>query len=301
MAKKKTQTNQNSLKTDQAKVHPKLPNVLRLTKATSLMLWQHKKLLAGITLIYGLLNLVLVQGLAATNDVVSLKHQLNQVFTGNFGSLASSFSVFVVLVGSAGNGSSQTAGAYQFFLALIASLAIIWALRQLHTGANIRIRDAYYNGMTPLVPFVLVLLVIGIQLLPMLIGSTLYSIVVTNGIAVYAIERILWLTVFLALALASLYMVSSSLIALYITTLPDMTPIKALRSAKNLVKGRRWLVMRKLFFLPLALLIVAAVIMLPIILVLTPVAQWVFFLLTMFSLTAIHTYIYTLYRELIRE
>lgn len=300
MVKQKTKSKKKQ-KPEAKKTYPKLPNVLQLTKASAVLLWRHKKLFIGITLIYGLLNLVLVQGLAATNDVVSLKQQLNQVFTGNFGPLASSFSVFVVLVGSAGNGSSQTAGAYQFFLGLIVSLAIIWALRQIYANTRIRVRDAYYNGMTPLIPFILVLIVVGMQLLPMLIGSSLYSTVVSGGIAVHMIEKILWLGIFLALSLASLYMISSSVLALYIVTLPEMTPIKALKSAKELVKQRRWTVMRKLLFLPVVLLVVAAVIMLPIIIVLTPLAQWVFFLLTMFALAAIHTYIYTLYRELIRE
>lgn len=284
-----------------AKVYPKLPNVLRLTRMAGSKLWQHRKVLAGITIIYGILNLILVQGLAAATDVVSLKDQLNQVFTGNFSQFTSSIGVFVVLIGSAGNGSSQTAGAYQIFLGLVASLAIIWALRQLFADNAIRVRDAYYRGMAPLIPFVLILLVIAIQLLPMLIGSTIYSVVVANGIAVHAWEQLLWLLVFLALALVSLYMLCSSLMALYIVTLPDMTPLKALRSARDLVKGRRWEVMRKLLFLPLALLFISALVMLPVIMVLAPAAQWIFFALTMFWLLAIHTYLYSLYRGLLNE
>lgn len=281
--------------------HHSLPSVWKLVEATSLTLWQHRRLFIGVTVIYGLLNLILVQGLAATNDVASLKDQLNQIFTGHFGSLASSLSIFVVLVGSAGNGSSQTAGAYQLFLGLITSLAVIWALRQLLAGSTIRIRDAYYQGMYPLIPFVLVLLVICVQLLPLLIGSTLYSLVVTNGIAVYVLEKFFWLAVFVALAATSLYLLSSSLFALYIVTLPDMTPVKALQSARELVKHRRWTLLRKLVALPVILLALAAVIMLPIIIWLTAVAQWVFFLLTMFALVAVHGYMYTLYRELLNE
>ena len=53
--------------------------------------------------------------------------------------------------------------------------------------------------------------------------------------------------------------------ALYIVTLPDMTPMKALRSARELVRYRRWTVLRKVLFLPLMLLVVAAIIMVPII------------------------------------
>lgn len=279
----------------------KLPNVWQLTRQSALTLWRHKKLFVGITLIYGLLNVLLAQGLSGGSDISTLKQVLNQAFTGHFAGLASGFSVFIVLVGSAGNNTSPTAGAYQFFLALIASLALIWALRQVLAGSNIRIRDAYYRGTYPLVPFVLVLAVVGLQLIPLLIGSSLYSLVTSNGIAVYFVEKFLWGLLYLLLALLSLYMISSSLFALYIVTLPDMTPMKALRSARQLVRYRRWVVLRKIICLPVILLVVAAIIMLPIIIWLTPLAQWVFFLLTMFSLAAVHSYMYTLYRELLNE
>lgn len=280
---------------------PKLPNVWRLTKAAWQTLWHHKKLFIGIAIIYGLLNLILVQGLAGGTDVSGLKHALNQAASGNFGSLASAFSVFAVLVGSAGNNSSQTTGGYQLSLSIVTSLAVIWALRQVLAGTPTRIRDAYYRGMYPLIPFVLVILVIGLQLLPFIIGSTVYSIVVTNGVAVGTLESLGWLLVFLLAAAWSVYMISSSLFALYIVALPDMTPLKALRSARNLVRGRRWPVILRLLFLPIILLVVAAVIMVPIIITVTFLAQWVFFILTMFTLVAVHAYMYTLYRELLNE
>jgi hypothetical protein len=278
-----------------------IPSVWRLTTSAALLLKRYWPVFLGLTLIYGLLNLILVQGLASSTDVSSLKHDLNQVFNGHLGTLGSSLGVFVVLVGSAGNGSSQTAGAYQLFLALITSLAVIWSLRQLLANHPLRLRDAYYRGMYPLIPFILVLLIVSLQLLPLLIGSSLYSLVITNGIAVNALEKGLWLVFFLALALWTLYMISASLFALYIVTLPEMTPLKALRSARELVRGRRWTVLRKILYLPLLLLVVAAIIMVPIIIWLTALAQWVFFLLTMFSLIAIHTYMYNLYRELLNE
>jgi len=279
----------------------RVPNAFRLTKQASLVLWRHKKLFLGITIVYGLLNLLLVKGLANNTDVSSLKSTLSQVFTGHFGGLASGLVVFVVLVGSAGNGSSNTAGAYQLFLVLMTSLAIIWALRQVLTGATVRIRDAYYRGMYPLVPFILVLCVIGLQLLPLIIGTSLYSLVMANGIAVHALEKVLWALLAIIASALSLYWVCSSVFALYIVTLPDMTPLKALRSARELVRYRRLQVLRKILWLPVALFIAAAIIMLPIIAWLTPVSQWVFFVLTMFGLAAAHAYVYTLYRELLNE
>lgn len=282
--------------------HPiKLPSVYKLTKTSALTIWNHKGLFAGITVIYGLLNLILVQGIAGTNDASSLKDSLDQIFTGNFGGLASGLSIFAIMLGSAGNSTSQTAGAYQFFLALIGSLAIIWALRQVLAGVSLRVRDPYYKGIYPLVPFLLVLLFVGLQLIPLLIGSSIYTIVINNGIAVLGVEKFLWALLYGLLALLTFYMLSSSLFALYIVTLPDMTPMKALRSARELVRYRRWTVLRKIISLPVILLIVAALIMVPIIVWLTSLAQWVFFILTMSALLAIHTYMYTLYRELLNE
>lgn len=280
---------------------PKLPNVWQLTRTAWQTLWRHKELFLGIALIYGVLNLILVQGIAGGIDVGNLKATLDQTVGGGFGSLASAFSVFTVLVGSSGAGASQTAGAYQLILSIITSLAVIWALRQLLAGKKIHIRDAYYRGMYPLVPFTLVILVIGLQLLPFIVGSSLYNLVVANGIAVGFLERAVWLTVFLLTMAWSVYMISASLFALYIVTLPDMTPLKALRSARDLVKGQRWAVILRLAFLPLVLLVVSAAIMVPVIILFSFLAKWVFFLLTTLTLVAIHAYLYTLYRELLDE
>lgn len=279
-----------------------LPGALDLSRQTLRILWEHKGLFTGITLVYAVLSISLAQGVAGNADVGTMKQALNGVFGGNFGFLLSGVSVFAVLVSSAGSTGSQTAGAYQVLLAIITSLALIWTLRQVSTGAGQpRVRDAFYRGMYPLIPFVLVLVVVGLQLIPLALGSTIYSTVVNNGIAIHAIEQLACLALFLLLALWTLYMLSASLFALYIVTLPDMAPMQALRSARELVRGRRWALLVRIICLPLVLLLAAAVIMLPIIIIITPLARWVFFILTMFGLTAINAYMYTLYRELLNE
>lgn len=279
----------------------KLPNSWQLARKASLTLWGHRKFFLGTTLVYGLLDIILAQALSGGTDVSSLKNTLNQASTGHFGALGSGLSIFGTLLGSTAGNAGTSAGAYQFFLVLIASLAVIWALRQVLSGNPARIRDTYYRGMYPLVPFVLVLLVIAAQLIPLLIGSTVYALVINNGIAVLLVEKLAWALLFALLAAWSLYMVSSSLFALYIVTLPDMTPLTALRSAKDLVRRRRWTVLPKILCLPVMLLMAGAIIMLPIIIWLTPLSKWVFFLLTILSLPAIHAYMYTFYRELLDE
>lgn len=282
--------------------HPvKLPSVWALSKTAWRTLWSNKGLFAGITLIYGLLNLVLAQSLSGSTDITTLKEALDALSSGHFAALGSGLSIFAVLVGSAGKSTSATGGAYQLFLGLTASLAVIWALRQAIAGTKVRVRDSYYRGMYPLIPFILVLLVVALQLIPAAIGSSLYALVVNNGIAVLFVEKFAWSLMYGLLILLSLYMISSSVFALYIVTLPDMTPMKALRSARALVRYRRWTVLRKIVCLPIILLVVGAVIMLPIIIWLTPLAQVIFFFLSMFALVAVHAYMYTLYRELLNE
>lgn len=281
--------------------HPvRIPNAFRLVGTALRLLGRNRRLFIGITIIYGVLNIILVTGLADKLDLTTLKSTLQTAF-GNGGAIASTLTVFAVLVSSVGGSVSGAASAYQLFLTLIVSLAIIWALREVSAGTRVRIRDAYYRGMTPLIPFALVLVVIGLQLVPLIVGGTVFNIVINNGIAVFAAEKFLWGALFALLGLLSVYMISSSVFALYIVTLPDMTPLKALRSARSLVRFRRWTVLRKVLVLPVMLLIMLAVIMLPVIFVATAAAQWVFFALTMFGTAVVHSYLYTLYRELLRE
>lgn len=285
--------------------HPiKLPSVWYITQKTSVTLWDNKRVFLAIAAWYAALNLIFVQGLTSSDNTSNLKYYINHIKPNNLGSIVSNLGKFVASTGTAAgstNSTSQSTGIYQFAFAVIISLATIWALRQLLSGTAIRIREAFYKGMYPLIPFMLVLLVICIQLIPFIIGAELYYTVTQSGIAVHFIERLFWLVLLIVLILWSLYMLSSTVFALYIVTLPDMAPMKALRSARNLVRHRRWVVIRKVLFLPLILLIVASIIMLPFIIVLPSFAPWILFLLTMVGLVVVHSYMYTLYRELLNE
>jgi hypothetical protein len=277
--------------------HPKkLLSAWKITKKAWRTIVANWKVFVGITLVFGVLNIILVRGFSSGLDISSVKDLLT---LGHLGHFATNLTVFALLVTSANSGASATAGVYQGVLILAISLAIIWTLRQVLAGNKVRVRDGFYRGMAPLIPFLLVLLVIGLQLIPLLIGSSLYSTVINNGIAVYAVEKLFWGLLFFLLVLLSLYMVCSSIFALYIVTLPDMTPMKALRSARELVRLRRWTILRKVLFLPLVLLIAAAIIMLPVIAFASALATWLFFALSMFVIVAVHAYLYTLYRELL--
>ncbi len=276
-----------------------LPGVFRLSREALGSLVGHWKIFLGIVIIYGLLNVLLVQGFHAAANLGDAKSTLDSALGGQLSQLVAGTALFFYLVGSSGNTVSPAAGAYQLVLVLVVSLALIWMLRQVYAGHSIRLRDGFYKGMTPLIPFVLVLLVLVLQLLPMGVGAALFGTVAANGLAVGAVEQLLWAVLFVVLAGISLFMLCSSLFALYIVTLPNMAPLRALRSAKELVAHRRWAVMRKVLFLPLALFAVLGVILIPLILFATPVVPWVFFALTMAMPALTHSYLYALYRAML--
>jgi hypothetical protein len=255
----------------------------------------------GITLVYLVLTIALVKGFGVSSNVSQLKGALNEVFHGRTAAVSSSLTIFSVLLGSVGNATSDVAGAYQTILLVVVSLALIWALRQTHSENKPKfdIRDAFYKGLYPLVPFLLVLLVIGIQLIPLAISGGLYQIIFNNHLAVQWYEQLGWAVGLILLALWSIYMVSSSVFALYIVTLPEVRPMQALRSARDLVKYRRWAVLSRVVFMPLALLLMIALIVVPLILFAISAVEWVFFFLTMLSLAIVHSYMYSLYRSLL--
>lgn len=277
----------------------KLPNVWQLLKASVATLYQNWRLFSGIVLIYGLLSLVLVYGLNVGTGIVETKAALDETFTDTFSQLAANTSLFLQMFDSTSAATNQAAGVYQFVLTITVSMALIWALRQIYAKNKVRVRDAFYRGMYPLATFVIVLTVIAIQLLPAITGIFLYDQVMNNGIAVTGIEVGLWASLAIVLAIFSLYMVSSSLFALYIVCLPDMTPLKALRSARNLVRYRRWAVMRKVIFMPAVIIIAEALLVIPILLVATPVAPWIFLILNMAAIAVLNSYMYKLYRSLL--
>lgn len=276
-----------------------LPKARTLFRASLIHLWKYKTPFIGITLVYLFLTIVLVKGFSVGSDITEVKRALQDVLTGTGGQLATGFAIFGYLLGNTSSTSSDIAGTYQSILLMLVSLALIWALRQTHAGHKVGVREAFYRGMYPLIPFLLVLMVIGLQLLPLAVAGWLFNVTVVSGLAVTGVEVVLWSILCFLLSLLSVYMVSSSVFALYVSTLPDMTPLRALRSTRELVRYKRWAVLRKVLFLPLVLLVGGAIIFLPIILFLTPLTEWVFFAVSMTALAASHSYLYSLYRELL--
>lgn len=280
---------------------PALTGGFKLFIKSLKILLQNKRVFGGTLLIAFIINVLLVKGFTSSANLVDSKSLLDQIFSGKFGQLTSAATLFTVLLQGAGATATATAAIYQSFLFVILSLSYIWVLRNslAQKTKKLKVRDGFYKGMYPLITFIGVLVIIGIQMFPLAIANFLYATVIGGGLAVTSAERIIWLILIFLLIVLSIYMISSSIFALYIVTLPDVTPMQALRSAGDLVRFRRWSVMRKVLVLPFCLLVIGAAIIIPLIIIAPALAEWVFYLLTVIALLVFHSYFYNLYRELL--
>lgn len=278
--------------------HAKLPSSWTLYKQTMRIIRQNKRFFLGLTVVYGLLSYVFVHSLSAGVDVTGLKELLGAVDAGG-SNLVNSAAVFGILVSSAAV-ATETATLYQLIITLLTTLALIWGLRQIFDKPKaVSIREVFYNGMYPLVPFLLVLAVVGLELIPLSIAGALYNTTIVAGLAVTAAEQIFWLVLCVLLILLTLHLITASIMALFIVALPEMTPVEALRSANRLVLHRRWEVLRKLIVLPLGLFVVIGT-MVILVIALTPgLAEILFFVANIAAWPLIVSYLYVLYRNML--
>jgi hypothetical protein len=278
----------------------KLPSARKIFIRSLRHLWAHKKLFLKLLVIAAILNIFLVKGFTTVNNVEELKEIIQSFTEVSTNRLYEGFTIFSVLVGNSSSASTDVGSTYQYILVVILSLAYIWTLRKTFLPkVAIRAKDAFYQGMYPLIPFLIVIFIIGLQLIPMVMAAFLYQTVVAGGLAANNLEAAIWLILTSLLSLLSLYMITSSIFSLYIVTLPRTGPLQALRSARGLVLHRRWTIMRKFLFLPLVFMIIAALLVIPTIIVAPWFAEWLLYLLGVAGLLVGHSYGYHLYRELL--
>lgn len=276
-----------------------IPNVFRLTGQVFSIFKKFWRPLAGIVLVYLILNVVFASGIGSLSTAVgNIKDDLNSN-SNHAHPLVSGISGFLSLISTSGVSGSPTGSALQTMLIILESLVIIWALRQLLAGNSIRVKQAYYSAMTPLVPFLVVGFFIILQLLPALVGAVAFSAVASSLSSVSTVWTWAFGAIFVILAAWSVYMLSATVFAMYIVTLPGTYPRAAIRSAAQLVRYRRWSILLRVLFLPVVLLVILGVIIIPLILFATFLVVPVFYVLSMLAILFVHAYLYNLYRGLL--
>jgi len=297
----------------------KLPGYWGFTIYVWKTLWAHRKTFILLALVYAVISALLAAALASQDAYLALTKILSTTsggtFTGVWGEVGKAGLLFV----SAATGSiSQTlTGEQQVYAALIALMAwltSVWLLRNMLAGHKVKLRDGLYNSGAPILSTFLVGILFIIQLLPLAIALLSYSALSSIGViaAGGAPAMLFWMAAAL-MAVITLYLITSTTFALVIVTLPGMYPLRAIKTAGDLVIGRRLRILMRLLWMAIGLSITWTIVMIPVILIdmwlkgLWPAINWIptvpLALLAMGSLSIIwvSSYVYLLYRKVVDD
>jgi hypothetical protein len=277
----------------------------QLVVDTCVFLVKYKRFFICMVLLYALVTYLLVGGISQI-DYTSLKKQASNITDG----------LDIVTTAAAYFGAALTGGLTQTpspiqqllggLLMLSFWLATVWSTRMLLAEKVIKVRDAFYSGLTPLVSTLVVLLVIAVQLVPAALGLFAFTVVITQGWATSAGITLVFGGAALLLCLLSLYWLTGSIVALAVVALPGMYPVHALANARELTMGKRWdIALRVVVSLIIQFLIWAAILLPTFILdrwlsiSWLPLVPLMVQLLGGFSIIFTSVYVYKLYRSLI--
>lgn len=294
-----------------------LPGYWRFSAQVWTLLWSHKKLFGSLALVYAVLTLVLV-GVASQDTYREASSAIQTAgdasVLGGLRAIEQASLVFLTAV--SGNLSADPDTAQQVYAGLIGLLAwltTVWLLRAIMAGQTPRLRDGLYSAGSPILPTFLLSLVLIVQLLPVAVVGIGYTAASASGLLEGGIEAMLFWAAAALLVTLSLYWATSTFMALIIVTLPGMYPLKALRSAGDLVVGRRMRIVLRLLWVILLVTVAWALVMIPLIMGDTwlkaaiPAAAWVpvvpmaLLILGSVTIITVATYIYLLYRKVVED
>lgn len=255
---------------DYARALP-LPGYWAMTFSVVGMLRHNKRLFGLLALTYALLTSALVG--IASQDVYSQVSDTFRQFSGTMlGGQWSAVTQTTMLLGAALGGSfsgtlTDVQWVYECILLLMVWLTTIWLLRAVLAGRTPKLRDGIYHSGAPIVPTFLIGLVLFLQLIPAAIAALGLYAALPSGILDSGVAAMLLSIAGLLLVVLSLYWITSTLVALVVVTLPGMYPFEALRTAAEIVSGRRIRILLRLLWVGLTTLTLWLVAMLPVVLI----------------------------------
>lgn len=294
-----------------------LPSYVGFTAEVWRTLWRYKATFGMLIAVYAVLSGLLV-GLASQPMYVQLSELLRstggEVFGGNIGKLGEAG--VLLMTGLSGGINANLTEAQQLIsvlLILFTWLTTVWLLRAFLAGHTPRLQDGLYNAGAPVIPTFLLALLLFVQLIPAAIALIGISAAIPTGLISQGVEAMLFWTVVLLLMVLSVYFITSTLFALIVVTLPGMYPLQALKTAHELVIGRRLRIMLRIIWVAVTILCIWVLILIPTILFdawlkgIVPAIEWLpivpvmLLLVSSASVVWAASYIYLLYRKVVDD
>lgn len=290
-----------------------VPGLIAHAVATLKAIFKNWKIFLGLLIITIILNIVLV-GLmneATYRQFEEVLDQTNYELAG--GKISNVLKATLIMISTITTGglsgdSSESAVVFSVLIFLMVWLCTIYILRHRFAGHAIKLRDALYNSMSPLISTLVVFLIILVQCIPLFILLIVYATAVTTDFLATPFYALVFFIFASAMILLSGYLLSSSIVALTAVSAPGLYPFHALRTASDLMAGRRVRFIIRLIFLFLSLLFIWVVVTIPLILLdfwLKASFDWlagfpfiplVLLTMTCFTMFYLTTYLYLYYR-----
>ena len=196
-----------------------------------------------------------------------LDQTTEQMEKGDIGIVAKSGLLLIstITTGGLSGESSESGTVFAVRIFLILWLTTIFIVRQRLAGRKIKLRDALYNSMTPLISSFVVFVVAVIQCVPIFLLIIVYSAAVQTEFLATPFYALVFFIFAALMILLSGYLLSSSLMALVAVSAPGLYPVQALRTASELMMGRRVKFVLRLVGLLLILAVTWVAVMLPLI------------------------------------
>jgi hypothetical protein len=296
----------------------KMPGYLGFTKYVLGQLRKSKWSFRLLTL-FSVVAIALLVGIMSQDMYSSLQDALAQtsenIVGGQVGEVGKAALLLLSTATTGGLNQSPTEVQQVFtvLIFMIIWLTTVWLLRNQLSGNKVRLRDGLYNACAPLISTALVVLVLFVQLIPAIVALVAYSAAVaTDFLATPLYAVVFWMAAG-GLGLLSLFLVTSTIFALVVVTIPGMYPFAAIKISGDLVTSRRLRVILRLVWMALNILVFWVITMIPIIIFdswFKGVAEWAsgwpivsiaLLIVSSMSIIFASSYIYLLYRRLIDD
>ena len=202
---------------------------------------------------------------------------------------------------------------YSTLIVLFIWLITVWFLRAALSGNEPKLRMAIYNAGAPLLPTIMVSTLLVLQLVPAALALIAYSAALATDFLSNPLISIVFFFVMTLLIVLSIYLLVSTFFALVVVTLPGMYRWRAVRTAGDMVTGRRLRLLLRLSWLLLLIALWWILTMIPTILFVNwlqesvsfiatlPIVPLFVIIMTIATVQFVSTYIYILYRKVLDD
>jgi len=293
-----------------------VPGLLSHAVTTFQVFFRNWKLFLPLIILSVVFNIFLV-GLMSEDTYVELQETIedtsSNILNGKLGESAKAGMLLLstITTGGLSSGLSEVQQVFAVLLFLIVWLTTIYLVRHLLAGQKPKLRDGFYNAMTPFISTFVVLVIVLLQLIPIAIVVITYSAAVSTKFLETPFYALIFFIFAALLILLSVYWLSGSFLGLIAVTAPGLYPMTAVRTANDLIAGRRIKLLIRLVFLVFTLAVVWVIIMLPLILLDlklksvwdwlegVPVVSFELLFMTVFSIVYLTIYSYLYYRRIL--